>query len=102
MNKADLQCMFDAHYWAHRRVWDCIMKLTDEQFERDLDYSQGSIHKQCVHTMIVEWMWLSVVRDPHPPQREQFPDPEQFTNRDSIRNWWGMTSKPKRTITCAW
>jgi uncharacterized damage-inducible protein DinB len=46
MNKIDLQRMFNYHYWAHRRVWDCVMKLTDEQFEADLHYSSA----QFVHS----------------------------------------------------
>jgi hypothetical protein len=27
MNKIDLQRMFNYHYWAHRRVWDCVMTV---------------------------------------------------------------------------
>jgi uncharacterized damage-inducible protein DinB len=88
MNKADLQLIFNYHYWAHRRVWDCVMKLTDEQFEQDLNYSIGSIRNHCIHTMVCEWMWFSLARDAQAPPQDRFPDYEQFMTRESIRNWW--------------
>ena len=54
MKQADLQLMFDYHYQAHHRVWNCIVQLTDEQFQQDLNYSIGSLHRQCVHVLGVE------------------------------------------------
>jgi uncharacterized damage-inducible protein DinB len=88
MNKADLQPMFDYHYWAHRRVWDCLMTLTDAQFEEDLRYSIGSIRRQCVHTMFVERFWLDVVRGTVHEDRADVPKPEQLTTRELIRAAW--------------
>lgn len=88
MNKTDLQKMFDYHYWAHQRVWDCIVKLTAEQFVQDLDYSIGSIHRQCVHTLGVERFWLDVVRDTLPEDRAAAYKLDQLTTRAAIRAVW--------------
>ncbi|MCL4256033.1 MAG: damage-inducible protein DinB, partial [Anaerolineae bacterium] len=45
------------NFWANRRVWDCILTLTDEEFFRELSYSIGSIHMQVAHTLAVEAWW---------------------------------------------
>jgi uncharacterized damage-inducible protein DinB len=88
MNKIDLQRMFNYHYWAHRRVWDCVMKLTDEQFEADLHYSVGSIRTQCVHTMTTERFWVDLVRGTVPEGRASVYETGQFTTRETIRAAW--------------
>lgn len=90
MNKADMQHMFDYHYWAHRRVWKCVLKLTEEQFEQDLHYSIGSIHRQCVHTMGVERFWLDVVRGTVPADRAAVYKLDELATRDMIRAAWDV------------
>jgi hypothetical protein len=32
MNTAYLCRLLDYNYWAHHRVWNCVMPLTEEQF----------------------------------------------------------------------
>ena len=85
MNAAYFRRMIDYSYWAHRQVWGCIIKLTDEQFTRPSDYSIGSIHQQVVHTMDSEWLWLRRVRG------EQ-PDPvittDAYPTREKVRARW--------------
>jgi uncharacterized damage-inducible protein DinB len=42
--------LYDYNAWANHRVWDCVQQLSREQFDRDIDYSIGSIHNQVAHT----------------------------------------------------
>ncbi len=44
--------------WANRRVWDCIMQLSDDQFDQDIQHSIGAIHNQVAHIMGVEFWWF--------------------------------------------
>ncbi|MBZ0291215.1 MAG: DinB family protein [Anaerolineae bacterium] len=57
MDKTCFCTLFTYTFWANRQVWDCVMTLTDAQFDEPLDYSVGSIHVQCVHMMAVEYWW---------------------------------------------
>jgi uncharacterized damage-inducible protein DinB len=85
MNVNHFRRLFDYNYWAHERVWTCVMQLSDEQFGRDHDYSSGSVHKQVVHTMGVEWVWLQRVHGISP---EAVPKRYLFPTRESIRTNW--------------
>ena len=49
---------YDYNYWAQRRVWECVLQLSDEDFRRDLHYSVGSILDQCAHMIIAETLCL--------------------------------------------
>jgi uncharacterized damage-inducible protein DinB len=85
MNAAYFRRLFDYNYWAHRRVWKCVMALTDEQFTRPSDYSIGSVHAQVVHTMGAEWLWLTRARGNPVPR---IPPPEDYPTREAIRVRW--------------
>jgi uncharacterized damage-inducible protein DinB len=65
MNAAELKTLFNYHYWANRQIWDCVLKLTDEQFTHDLQHSIGSL----AHRMVVAWMWFVVASDRLPTDR---------------------------------
>lgn len=66
-----LQALFDCHYWAHRKIWECIMPLSHEQFHQELDYSVGSIHQQGFHMMTVEDFWFTKLYDLEAPAQPQ-------------------------------
>jgi uncharacterized damage-inducible protein DinB len=76
--------LVDYNYWANRKVWDCVMRLSDEQFTQDLDYSIGSIFVQCVHTMGVESWWFTFLQT----GKLEFLELEDFPNRAAIRTKW--------------
>lgn len=86
MNADTYRSMIDYTYWAHRRVWDCIVKLSDEQYYRPSDYSMGSVHEQVVHTMTSEWLWLQRVRGEAPPAA--FESAADYPTRDAVRARW--------------
>ncbi|KAB2852486.1 MAG: hypothetical protein F9K46_19110 [Anaerolineae bacterium] len=76
--------LYDYNYWAHRRVWDCVMELNPEEFETDLDYSIGSIRTQVIHTMGVEHWWITFLSE----GILSFLDIEDYPNRTVIRDKW--------------
>jgi len=59
MNKQDALRLFHYNFWADRKVWNFVMVLSEEQFKRPSDYSIGSVHKQVVHLMDAEAVWLA-------------------------------------------
>lgn len=54
--------LYDYNSWANRRLWDCVMQLTEEQFDQDIDHSIGAIHNQVAHIMGVEYWWFQFLR----------------------------------------
>lgn len=59
MNREYFVELYDYNEWANRRVWECAMQLSAEDFFKPLDYSIGSIFIQLLHTMGVEFWWLN-------------------------------------------
>jgi len=86
--------LFDYNNWAHRRVWDCVTPLTDEQFRRPCDYSIGSLHEQLVHTMGAEWLFLQRVQGISPTS---IPEPDRYPTREAIREHWDTIAADWRT-----
>lgn len=44
--------------WANQRVWECVEKVSDEDYFKDNTFSVGSIFTQLQHTLAVEDWWL--------------------------------------------
>jgi uncharacterized damage-inducible protein DinB len=86
MNAAYSRRMIDYTYWAHRRVWEKVMRLSDEQFTRPCDYSVGSVHQQVVHTMSAERLWLARVQGNSPAAYLE--STEAYPTRDAVRAEW--------------
>ncbi|MBZ0277830.1 MAG: DinB family protein [Anaerolineae bacterium] len=84
MDKTYFLRQYDYNFWAHRQVWNCVMQLTDEQFNQHLDYSIGSIRIQCIHTMAVESWWFEFLRR----GELVFMDMVDFPTRAEIRTRW--------------
>jgi uncharacterized damage-inducible protein DinB len=77
--------LFDYNYWAHHRIWDCVMQVSDEQFTRDTGYSWRSIQGQVVHTMSAEWVWFSRIQGTSPTSMLRN---EDYPNRAAVRTKW--------------
>jgi uncharacterized damage-inducible protein DinB len=71
--------------WAHRRVWNCIMKLSEEQYHQPSSYSIGSLHQQLVHTMEVEMLLLRRVQRGTP---HRIPPADTYPTREAVRVRW--------------
>lgn len=53
-----VQLIWEYNYWAHHKLWDTLMSISQDDFLREVDYGIGSLHKQIVHTMWAEALWL--------------------------------------------
>jgi uncharacterized damage-inducible protein DinB len=54
--------LYAYNHWANRRVWDCVMQLSEAQFDQANDYSIGSTHIQVAHMMGVEHWWFQFLK----------------------------------------
>jgi uncharacterized damage-inducible protein DinB len=59
MTVKDLQVLFDYGYWANRKLYETMSRLTPEQFTQTVDGSHGAIRNTMVHALSAEWGWLS-------------------------------------------
>lgn len=98
MNTEYIRATFDYNSWAHRRVWDCIMQLSEEQFVQALDYSIGSIRNQVVHVISVDRRWLARVAGVEVPPPLK---PEDFPTRPAVRAQWDEIESQNHSIVMA-
>lgn len=85
MDAATFRRLYDYNCWAKRRVWECVLALSDEQFQRPTDFSVGSVHAQVVHTMGAEWLMLSRAQGSPLPR---IPPADQYPTRDAVWVRW--------------
>jgi uncharacterized damage-inducible protein DinB len=94
MNADGFRQLYDYHFTVNRRIWDkCVVGLTDEQFERDLGYSHGSIHNQMVHMMSIDERWFSGLRGTALPD---FLKPADYPTRPAVRAYWDQVERQMR------
>ena len=60
--KGYIQLIWNYNYWAHHKLWDSLMRISDDDFIREVNYGIGSLHKQVVHTMWAEALWLRRIK----------------------------------------
>jgi uncharacterized damage-inducible protein DinB len=58
MTVKDLEVLYDYCYWANRKLFDVIARLTTEQFTEPVAGSYGSIRNTMVHVLSAEAGWL--------------------------------------------
>jgi uncharacterized damage-inducible protein DinB len=92
MDKTTILAQYDYNYWANGKVWECVMQLTDEQFDYPLEYSIGSIRTQCVHTMGVESWWFHYLKT----GEVVFLNRDDYTTRQQIRARWEIVEADAR------
>lgn len=85
MNADDLRRLFAYHFALHRRIWECIDHLTDEQFVAPVNYSLGSVRNHMVHLASVEQRWLARVAGTPLPDRLNYND---YPTRAAARAKW--------------
>ncbi|MDX2162483.1 MAG: DinB family protein [bacterium] len=85
MNSDYFRMIFDYNAWAHHRVWDCIIPLTDAQYTHDTGYAWRSVRGQLVHTMGAEWVWLSRLNGVSP---DALPSEDVYPTRAMLRTQW--------------
>ena len=87
MNKEHFIELYGYTDWANRQVWGCVMQLSQDDFEKPLTFSVGSILDQCVHTMAVEYWWLNFLKTGKLDFISEG-DVDTFKDRVALRKKW--------------
>jgi uncharacterized damage-inducible protein DinB len=87
--------MCDYNYWAHRRVWDCVMQLDEAQFTRELGPDRTSVHAQMAHVVGAEWLWISRLRGLSP---DRILTVDDLPTRAAIRARWDAVEADARAF----
>lgn len=85
MKAETIRRLFQYRAWAHARLWESVMPLTDEEFTRDLGYSWGTIQRQLVHIMSAEWVWITRLNGETPTSPLDF---DEYPTRETLREKW--------------
>jgi uncharacterized damage-inducible protein DinB len=95
MTVKDLETLFDYGYWANRKLFDVMSRLTPEQFTQTVDGSHGSVRNTMVHVLSAEWGWLSRCGGPDrgPPL-----NPADYPTFDSLLTTWDKVERYVRAF----
>lgn len=80
MNSNEIKTIFDYNFWAFELVWECVSRISDEQFVEEIDYSTGSIRNIVVHIMSAATRWVSRLQGMETPQHLAFEDYHSLSN----------------------
>jgi uncharacterized damage-inducible protein DinB len=91
MNKDYFIELYDYTFWADRKLFECVMALSDEQYTQNIEFSQGSIRDQIMHLAGVESWW------PHflATGELAFYD-ESVISREQLRDMWDQVERDIR------
>ncbi|TAK11099.1 MAG: hypothetical protein EPO32_13310 [Anaerolineae bacterium] len=82
---------YDYHFAENRKTWnDYIKDLPEDLFNKDVNYSQGSVRNQIVHLISVDEAWFSDLRGKGIPDS---PDPATLQDKDAIRAYWDSVER---------
>ena len=95
---SDLERLYDYSYWANRRLFDVVSRLTPDEFTRSVAGSYGSIRNTLVHVLSAEWGWLDRCGGPERGDRLK---PEDFPNVESLVQLWTRVEGYMRTFLSA-
>src|SRR5258706_11247754 len=95
MTATDLQTLFDYSYWANRKLFDVIARLTPEEFTRTVAGSHGSIRNTLVHVLSAEAGWL--VRCGGPKRGPRL-NPADFPTFESLISAWTRVEAQMRAF----
>lgn len=95
---SDLARLYDYSYWANRRLFDVVSRLTPDEFTRSVAGSYGSIRNTLVHVLSAEWGWLDRCGGPERGDRLK---PEDFPSVESLVLRWTRVEGYMRTFLSA-
>ncbi|MBN1964729.1 MAG: DinB family protein [Anaerolineae bacterium] len=80
--------------WANRKLWDGIHQLTDEQFERELNYSHGALRNQVLHLISIAFVWPTRLWHGTDAVRAMLPDwlGRDLPDRAALKTLWDEVS----------
>jgi uncharacterized damage-inducible protein DinB len=85
MRVTDLERLYDYNYWANKKLFGVISRLTPEQFTGVVVGSYGSVRNTLVHIMSAEWGWLDRCGG---PKRGEKLKADDFPTLDSVVQTW--------------
>lgn len=86
MSVEDLKIRYDYGYWANRKLFAVISRITPEEFARPLAGGHQSIRNTLVHVLSAEWGWLD--RCGGRPERGPRLDPAHYPALESLIAAW--------------
>ncbi|MBN9121967.1 MAG: DinB family protein [Planctomycetes bacterium] len=95
MTARDLETLFDYSYWANRKLFDVVSRLTPEQFTGTVDGTHGSVRNTLVHVLNAERIWLGRVGGPEPGAAL---DPADFPTAESVFAVWKTVEAQLRAL----
>jgi uncharacterized damage-inducible protein DinB len=90
-----IQQYYRYNTWANHRILDTVARLTAEQYMMQCDVSFGSVHAILVHTLEVQWLWLSRWKGTSPTS---LAGPDTYLNLEAVRARWEFTEKDTKTF----
>ncbi len=84
MNRTDIKRLFDFDQWATLRTIEAVASLTEEQRQKDLGTSFGSIHATLVHILSADRVWLRRWQSGTPVPLK----PEDVPGLDALKKQW--------------
>jgi uncharacterized damage-inducible protein DinB len=90
MKPSEIKTIFDYNFWAFERVWECVSRISDEQFVEEINYSAGSMRNIIVHMMSAAIRWLSRLQSTETPQHLAF---EDYYSLSKIKAKWDELRK---------
>jgi len=95
MLDAYFRMLCDYSYWAHRRVWGCVLQLDEVRFTQVMGPDQTSVHAQMAHVVSAEWVWISRLRGVSPDHTLTTAD---LPTRAAIRTRWDAVEADVRAF----
>lgn len=93
-----LEDLFEYSYWANRKLFDVIARLTPEQFTQTVAGSYGSVRNTMVHILSAEAGWLDRCGGPKRGPRLR---PEDFPTVGSVFDAWTSVETNMRQFLAA-
>lgn len=81
--------------WANIRILDTATRLTPQQYRANFDVNFGTIHHILVHTIAVQWLWLSRWQGISPTA---IPPANQFADLAELRGYQGQVEQDTQTF----
>lgn len=86
-----IHSMWHYNYWAHHKLLVCVQTISEEDFNRPVAYSNGSVHVHLAHVMWAEAVWYARLNDETRPtfMPEDYPTLQLIREKwDSIEHKW--------------
>lgn len=90
--------LYDHHFWANGKLWQCIDAIDDKQFNRPLEYSVGSIANQIHHITYWEYFWFASISAGRAIERSPDFEREKLQTRSGIRAFAKRTEALEREV----